>query len=146
MSSPPSPSLYGWTEERFRAGGSGWHRGRDATPPSAWQARQAEKHQRTPLVRFLAAQACCSLASFGALGKTVRCGTAQKHTKNFTTSYFSMWLRWLTWFPSYLSSARLLIHPFRLMSYTTKKIDALGYYGPCKRGKIPALWQVAIKS
>lgn len=31
------------------------------------------------------------------------------------------------------------------MSYTTKETDALGYYVPCKREKIPVLWQVAIK-
>lgn len=68
----------------------------------------------------------------------------EKH-KEFYHKLLLYALHWLTWFPAYLSSARLLIHPFRLMNYTTKMIAALGCYEACKRVKIPVLWQVAIK-
>lgn len=105
--------------------------------------RLQSRQQRTSADTFRQIPRCLS-DSFCARGKTVQCGNARKNTKNLTTSDYVV--DWLTWFPSYHSSARLLIHPFSLMSYTTKRIDALGYYGPCKRWKIPALWQVAIKS
>lgn len=54
-------------------------------------------------------------------------------------------LHWLTWFPSCLSSAGLLIHLFRSMNYTAKEIGALACCGACEKERIPVPWQVAIK-
>lgn len=106
--------------------------------PSAWQATQQRKPGDS------SRQAPHLLKPVTPLLPGVAQHRPEKH-KEFYHKLLLYVLHWLTWFPSYLWSARLLIHPFRLMNYTTKKIGALDCYGACKRVKIPFLWQVAIK-
>lgn len=135
----PSPSLYrGWTEERLRAG-SGWHREHGTTTHLPGR-RGSRERQRTLPARFLT---CWSLLRPCLLLRSRQNGAAQRRPEKHKEFYHKVLLyvlHWLTWFPSYLSSARLLIHPFRLMNYTTKKIGALGLcYWTCKTVKIPFL-------
>lgn len=135
------PHRHSMGEQRSDSGrGSGWHRG-DVTPPPICLAGKASRETPAGASRQVPRRFSFLRPRSRQNGVVWRRPETHKEFNHKLLLYVVALTHMVP-----LLSARLLIHPFRLMSYTTKKIDALGYYGPCKREKIPALWQVAIKS